>query len=313
VKLAILGATSQIARDLIIDLASAGHHELYLFARRPQAVNDWLYAQGLAGVAQVGTFGALGGSGPFEAILNFVGVGDPAQASAMGARIFDVTQAHDELALAYLHRHPGTRYLFMSSGAAFGQGFEQPADENTLARFNLNRLQPQDWYGLSKLQAEARHRSMPELPIIDIRIFNYFSPTQDLSARFLVTDILRAIREDSVLITSSDYIVRDYLHPHDFHSLICCLLRASPTNDAVDCFTRAPIDKSTLLACMESRFGLKYEVAGPSAHVNATGLKRNYYSVNRRAGHYGFVPTMTSLDCLVDGFCKVLKASPLKN
>lgn len=310
-RIAVLGATSQIARDLVSRLLPAGGagHELLLFARQPDAVRAWIAASGLAGRPAVLGFDAFGQVDGLDAILNFVGVGNPAQAVAMGASIFEVTQHYDELALAYLRRHPATRYLFLSSGAAFGQGFEQPVDERSTARFALNQLQPQDWYGLAKLHAEARHRALPDLPIIDIRVFNYFSATQDLSARFLVTDLLRAIRDGSVLRTSPDYIVRDFLHPRDFHALVTCLLTGAPANDAVDCYTRAPIDKPSLLAEMQARFGLKYHVTEPSAAVNATGLKPHYYSVNRRAGHYGYTPSMTSLEGLVDSFDYVLQGT----
>ena len=109
-----------------------------------------------------------------------------------------------------------------------------------------------------------------------------------------------------MLFTSSDYVVRDFLHPQDFFSLVTCLLAAAPTNDAVDCYTRAPIDKLTLLTEMQARYGLKYRLVDVSAVVNATGLKRHYYSNNHRAGFYGYVPCMTSLEALVDGFDRIL-------
>lgn len=316
--LAILGATSQIARDLVVSLHRAGATgsgdlpELRLFARQPAAVEAWLASQGLAGAYQAQSFEHFLQGGPYQAILNFVGVGNPAQAAAMGASIFEVTQHYDELALAYLRQHPGTRYLFLSSGAVFGQGFEQPVHERSCARFALNQLQPQDWYGLAKLQAEARHRSLGDLPIIDLRVFNYFSATQDRSARFLVTDMLRAIEQGSVLRTSPDFVVRDFLHPRDFHALVACLLAAAPANDAVDCYTRAPIDKPTLLAAMQAGFGLQYEVVESSAAVNATGLKPHYYSVNRRAQHYGYSPSMTSLEGLFAGFEQALGRPPAR-
>jgi len=115
------------------------------------------------------------------------------------------------MALDYVQLYPQCRYLFLSSGAAYGCSFEATVDENTSAVIAINNFQSQDWYGVAKLHAECRHRSHPELPIIDIRVFNYFSRSQDISARFLITDILRAIRDKTVLKTSSDYIVRDFI------------------------------------------------------------------------------------------------------
>ena len=192
-RIAILGATSQIAKDLVLSFSAQSNHELALFARRPEAVKQWLTGVGLSGRYTVADFAVFGADRNFDAILNFVGVGNPAQAAAMGASIFDVTLQYDERALAYVRQHPDCRYLFLSSGAAYGSTFDEPADENTKAVVAINHLQPQDWYAVAKLHAECRHRSLKHLPIVDIRVFNYFSHTQDISARFLITDILRAI------------------------------------------------------------------------------------------------------------------------
>lgn len=293
-KIAILGATSQIARDLVISFSSAGNHCLHLFARRPEEVTKWLSSVELAGRYSVDEFSGFA-KHEFDAVINFVGVGNPAQAIAMGNAIFDVTLRFDEMVLDYLTMHPACRYLFLSSGAAYGSSFNEPANCDTVASIAINSLQPHEWYGVAKLHAECRHRAHPELNIIDIRVFNYFSSTQNFEARFLITDILRAIRDKTVLKTSSDYIVRDYLHPSDFYGLVSALLAAEPANAAVDCYSRAPVDKPTLLAAMQERFGLQYEILTAATGVNATGSKPHYYSLNRRAEDFGYRPKYTSL------------------
>jgi nucleoside-diphosphate-sugar epimerase len=294
--IAILGATSQIAKDLILCLSRRGGHDLTLFARRPEVAIQWLGNLCLAGRYKVSSFDAFGGNEHFDALINFVGVGNPAQAAAMGASIFDVTLKYDELALNYLHHHPETRYLFMSSGAAYGGPFHEPAGLNTRAVVAINNLLPQEWYGVAKLHAECRHRAHPELAIIDIRVFNYFSRTQDISARFLITDILRAIRDRTVLKTSPENILRDFLHPADFHNLVLALLSSPAANAVVDCYSLAPVDKFTLLSVMQSRFGLQYEVLESSPAVNATGNKSCYYSRNSRAAEFGYQPSLTSIE-----------------
>jgi len=98
-RIAILGATSQIAKDLILSFAANSQHELALYARRPHAVEQWLSQAGLAQRYAAADFTAFTNHEHFDAILNFVGVGNPAQAAAMGASIFDVTLKYDELAL----------------------------------------------------------------------------------------------------------------------------------------------------------------------------------------------------------------------
>lgn len=293
-RIAILGATSQIARDLVLSFAAQSSHELVLYARRPEIVSQWLTSGGLAGQYAVFDFAAFSADEHFDAILNFVGVGNPAQAAAMGGSIFDVTLKYDVMALDYVRQHPNCRYIFLSSGAAYGSSFDEPVGINTKAVIAINNLQPQDWYAVAKLHAECRHRSLPHLPIFDIRVFNYFSHTQDVSARFLITDILRAIRENTTLKTSPDYIVRDFLHPVDFYQLVNVLLMAPATNAAVDCYSRAPIDKPTLLAAMQEKFSLRYEITEATAGVNATGSKPYYYSLNTCAADFGYQPVLSS-------------------
>lgn len=294
-RIALLGATSQIARDLIVSFSAAKDKHLHLFARRPDEVKKWLETIGLSGRYLVDEF-SIFGKQDFDTIINFVGVGNPAQAVSMGNSIFDITLRFDELALDYLHTHPSCRYLFLSSGAAYGSNFIEPANRDTQATVAINNLAPNEWYGVAKLHAECRHRAHPELSIFDIRIFNYFSRSLDISARFLISDILRAIRDKVVLKTSPDYIVRDFIHPTDFYQLVNALLSAPDTNAVVDCYTLAPIDKPTLLATMQEKFGLQYEITAANDNVNATGGKPHYYSLNKHAADFGYVPTLTSLE-----------------
>jgi nucleoside-diphosphate-sugar epimerase len=298
-RIAILGATSQIAKDLVQSFAANSSHDLVLYARRPEAVTQWLADVGLVGRYAVVDFTAFSADEHFDVLLNFVGVGNPAQAAAMGASIFDVTLKYDEMALDYVRQHPQCRYIFLSSGAAYGSSFDEPVDENTKAVIAINNLQPQDWYAVAKLHAECRHRSLPHLPIVDVRVFNYFSHTQDMDARFLITDILRAIRDKIVLKTSPENIVRDYLHPSDFYQLVSVILFSSATNTAVDCYSLAAISKLNLLAEMQEKFGLRYEVTDENAGVNATGGKPHYYSLNTRASDFGYFPKLTSLEGLL--------------
>lgn len=297
-RIAILGATSQIARDLITSFAVAGKKNLHLFARRPDDVSKWLASVGLAERYPVDNFSVLG-KREFDAIINFVGAGNPAQIADMGNAIFDITLQYDEMALEYLRTHPACRYLFMSSGAAYGSSFDEPVTRDTPAKVAINDLSRQEWYGIAKLHAECRHRAHPELAIIDMRVFNYFSRTQDISARFLITAILRAIRDKTVLMTSPDFIVRDYLHPSDFYRLVVALLGAPATNVSVDCYSKAPIEKPNLLIAMQEKFGLRYEITKSTDSFNSTGNKPHYYSLNMRAADFGYQPALTSLEGIV--------------
>lgn len=299
-RFAILGATSQIAKDLILSFANADpDQDLYLFARRPAAVSAWLSLVGLSKRYPVVDFPYFDNE-IYDAVINFIGVSDPAQAAKMGSAIFDLTLKYDEMVLQYLSQHSACRYLFLSSGAVYGDVFRDPVRNDTRAVVAVNNLTQREWYGIAKLHAEYRHRSLYAVPIFDIRVFSYFSRTQDLSRSFLLSDIVRNIRDGTVLKTTQDHIVRDFLHPADFYQLVRCLLRESAVNVSVDCYSLAPIDKASLLDEMRRRFGLRYEVDEAISVANDPLAKSQYYSMNRRAAQFGYAPTRTSLQCIIE-------------
>jgi nucleoside-diphosphate-sugar epimerase len=259
----------------------------------------WATGLGRASAISVQGYDSFGDAA-YDVIINFVGAGDPARVAQMGADIFDVTLRFDNMALDYLRRNDRCRYLFLSSGAVFGNAFLEPVGEDTPARIAINALAVRDFYGAAKLHAECRHRALADQAIVDIRMFNYVSRTQDMAARFFISDIFRAIRDRQVLTTTDQPMVRDFLHPRDFHALVTCLMRGPLINLAVDCFSRAPVDKATLLAAMSKRFGLAYKTETSPGVVNATGAKPNYYSLNRRAADLGYAPSVTSLEGIIE-------------
>jgi nucleoside-diphosphate-sugar epimerase len=286
--IAILGATSQIARDFATRFAPRAGVELHLYGRNAQSRP---YAQF--------------GQDKYAAVINFVGVGDPTRAKEMGADIFAVTRQFDLLALDYLSRYPDTRYIFLSSGAVYGQNFAEGVSEASAAHVPVNALQPQDYYAEAKRYAEALHRSRPE-SIFDLRVFNYISRTMDLSARFLIADMINAVRDGTVFKTTSRPLKRDFLHPADFCRLIECCLKAPDGNVPLDCYSQAPISKEELIALMVGEFGMKCEIAQTANVVNATGEKPNYFSRNIRAAGLGYAPAYSSHSAIREEVAAIL-------
>lgn len=307
-KIAIFGATSYLARDLIVSFSKQSNAMLDLYGRNVGPIHAWLDANSLRNKYSAFNYSAFNSDTHYDAIINFVGMGNPAQALVLGASIFEVTRQYDDLALAYLQNHTDTKYIFLSSGAVYGQAFSKPVTEDTNALININHLESTDFYGLAKLYAEAKHRSFPDLNIVDLRVFNYFSSTMDTTSRFLISDALRAIGNNEELKTSTGNIYRDYLHPDDLYQLINCVLATRKINQALDCYTKAPIDKMTMLEEMKSHFGLNYVCVDgdQSCSINATGLKDHYYSLNKRAGLIGYNPVRSSLECVLEASRQVL-------
>lgn len=297
-NIAILGATSQIAKDLISSFSDEDKNKvLYLFTRQPDKLKSWMHEKNINNKYLAIDYGSFN-ERKYDAIINFVGIGDPKMAIDMGPLIFDITLEYDQIALDYLRFNPHCKYIFLSSGAVYGDVFNEPANEETRASIAINELQSSNWYLIAKLHAEARHRALKDFPIVDIRVFNYFSHTQCMSARFLMTDIISAIKNKKSLEVSQKNIFRDYIGPRDFYQLITLILEAPKSNISFDCYSNGPIDKISLLGEMHKNFGLVY-IFSDSEGVNATGEKTHYYSTNFKARTIGYAPKNTSLENII--------------
>jgi len=293
-RIAVLGATSHIARDYIQLLSHDPDADAVLFSRDPHKVERWLTCIGAEGRFPSQGYEAFR-SGAYDAIINFIGVGDAAQMARMGAEILEITNRFDQLVLDYLHLHPTCRYLFLSSGGVYGGTFPKPADADTLAVLSINKLIPQEFYILSKLYAEYRHRALPHLAITDIRVFNYFSRTQDLEGNYFICILLRAIMNDEILQVTDTPMVRDYIGPQDFHQLTKCILSSAPTNQPIDCYSQAPVEAQTLLHDMQRKFGLKFAMTDSFQDPYRSLTKQFYYSNYKIASQIGYEPSRSSL------------------
>ena len=129
--------------------------------------------------------------------------------------------------------------------------------------------------------------------------FNYFSHTQNIDTRFLITDIVRAIKNKEVFKTSVDNIVRDFITPPDFYNLIQAIIDAKSTNIALDCYTKNSVSKFDLLSELKNKFGLIYDFDENIDTIDATGAKVNYYSTNKISGNIKYMPDNTSLDGII--------------
>jgi len=295
VRISILGASSQIAQDLILSFSKNQDHDFLLFSRNVELLEKWINSESLSEKYQAQEYSEFGNHQKYDVIINFVGIGDPVKAQKMGGDIFQITEQYDNMALDYIKHHKNTKYIFMSSGAVFGGDYQEPVNENTLAEIDINSLDSTDWYAIAKLYTEAKHRSLTNLSIVDVRVFNYFSHTQDMDARFLITDIVRAIKNKEVFKTSADNIVRDFITPPDFYCLIQAIIDYDSTNMALDCYTKSPVLKFNLLNRLKDVFGLEYEVEEDINIVNSTGIKLNYYSLNDKANGIGYSSKYSSM------------------
>ncbi|MCT8346721.1 hypothetical protein LGZ99_05705 [Photorhabdus temperata] len=92
-KVAILGATSQIAKDLLRQWSDKKQkHELYLFARRITVVEDFISTVVWHNNVKIYCLEQFTSTKiKFDAILNFIGISDPSLVADRSTEIIDVT------------------------------------------------------------------------------------------------------------------------------------------------------------------------------------------------------------------------------
>jgi len=298
-KIAILGATSHIAKNLVYYFRQESRDELFLFARNQGAVYEFLKATEGELSPSVAGFDCFPG-GDYDAVINCVGIADPQKQKNAGVELFRLTECFDDLVVDYLAVHEKTVYINFSSGAVYGTAFDSGVEGNAVASIAVNGITPADYYRIAKLNAEAKHRAMADRNIIDLRVFSFFSRFIDLESGFLLTEMMRCVIERRPFHTNAIDIVRDYVAPSDLFSLVKLCVASNGINQPIDVFSAGPIRKSELITLFSCDFGLETQI-DEEARVSTTGPKLAYYSANHVATSLlNYIPALTSRDAVRD-------------
>lgn len=311
-RVAILGATGHVGKCLTAGLLARGRHSVTAVARNAPRLMTFLSGEANGAACAVRSFDDFG-EDEYDAVVNCVGVGTPGAVAKIGAGIFEITEHFDALVLDYQQRHSDTRSIAFSSGAAYCGDFAEPASECTQARVAINAVSPADYYGIAKLASESKHRAMADRPIVDLRLFGFFSRYADMDAHYFMTDVYHALERPEALTVGPDDVVRDYIDPDDLCSMVCAVLDSEPCNDVFDLYSAAPASKFDILSTFAARYGLKYDVLDGQVGGVATGSKPNYYSTNHRAARLGYRPMYTSIESLerqIDGLLGLQGGAP---
>lgn len=299
-NIAITGATSHIAKGLIIRFLDNPQNHLYLFSRNLEKVRQFLFFENRAtnvnyslcdDYQQFTSFS-------FDVIINCIGVETRNKHNCDFTRYFSVTEKFDNLIIDYLKNNLSTLYISFSSGAIYGADFNTPADCNSTRKLLVNSMREEEYYGIARINAEAKHRAYSSLKIIDLRVFSYFSRYINLNDGYLITDIIKAIIEDKILITNNIDITRDYLHPDDLFAMIRACINSGNRNQAFDVNSSHTISKWEIIDLFAHEYGLRYEIAPNLKNVSATGTKINYFSKCKESAKIGFTPKYSSHETL---------------
>lgn len=306
-KIAILGATSHIAKNLIYYFRLDSRAELFLFARNQGAVHEFLKStEGEVAPIVLG-FGSFSGR-DYDAVINCVGIADPQNQKNAGVELFRLTERFDNLVLDYLAGHEKTVYVNFSSGAVYGTTFDSGVESNAVASIAVNSIAPSDNYRIAKLNAEAKHRSMADRSIIDLRVFSFFSRFIDLNSGFLLAEMMRCVIDRQPFHTDAVDVVRDFVAPADLFSLVKLCVASHGINQPIDVFSAGPIRKSELIDLFSRDFGLETKT-DREVHVSITGAKLAYYSVNHVATTLlNYVPELASRAVVHDEASDIMTA-----
>ncbi len=291
-KIAILGATGHIAKSLINIFIEKNNYELFLYSRDTDKVREFINNEKkLYHNSLIHWFDVY----DYDVVINCIGIGNP---NKIDASIFGLTNKYDNIIIKYLSTHPKTLYINFSSGAVYGGDYRLPVSESSYVTFNMNNLNDKDFYGMTKLCSEAKHRALKSFNIVDLRVFGYFSRFINLSYPYFMCDVINCIKDKRVLETSPDNIYRDYVNPKDLFNLIEKCIEQKKINDVFDVYSLKPVSKLEILAHFIDEYELEYIIKDVS--TSTTGNKTNYYSNNKRAERIGYIAKYTSLDTIMN-------------
>lgn len=299
-SIAIIGATSHIAKGLINNFISRGGICLFLFARKSEPVYAFLKeivskeSKDLVVCEGYQSFSER----CYDVIINCIGLGTVSEEPHIYTSFFMVTEHFDNLIISYVTKSPRTIYINFSSGAVYGRDFLEPAEENTLNKIYVNAITRDDCFTIAKLNSEAKHRAFDNLNIIDIRVFSYFSRFIDITGKYFIAELFYSLFHNKVFHTSEVNLVRDYIHPDDLFALITKCLTFKQINTAVDAYSLEPAEKKEILDFFTSQYDLKYKIEKTMKYHNVTGHKSIYYSLYRKAEEMDYRPQFSSMDTL---------------
>ena len=298
--IAVMGGSSHIAKNLIVRFAASREHRLTLFCRKREPVEEFLRRYAPAGdVAVVEGYGDFL-SRHFDAIIDCVGAGAPGTAGFSPVNWFDTLQRFDDLALGYLGKaNPHAKLISFSSGAVYGARTPGPFGDGSLYQVAVNAPELGDFYAVSRLYAESKHRVHKDLNIADLRIFAFYSRFVRLDAGYFMSDLLRALRGGTELVTTGHDMIRDYIAPDDLCDLVRFCLGLERVNGAFDVRSLAPAGKFEILEAFKERFGLRWRFSDAGVAASPNGDKSVSCSQSTALDKLGFHPRFTALEGLI--------------
>jgi nucleoside-diphosphate-sugar epimerase len=291
----IFGSTGHISQNLVSYFHKNNYGHLVLFSRNNSKLNNSFkqYSDGDFIFERYSNFSKH----DFDVIINCIGEANPS--SNYSPKYFSDVNFYDDKILYYLKKNTETSYINFSSGIVHGDDFSSPVTDKNNFQLNLNQFNSKNFYVLSKIYTELKHRSYHNLNIFDLRIFNFFSRHINLKYQFLINELINSIKNNTIFYTDNTDIVRDYVHSSDLYLIVKKCINEKNNNFAIDVKSKKPISKFELLNYLKKQYGLKFEIKNSLS--SSIKLKKNYYSKSNKLNKLlSFTPRFTSFDSIID-------------
>jgi nucleoside-diphosphate-sugar epimerase len=282
-NIAVWGGTGHVGRALYYALINKGFN-CHTYVRNFEKADRYLPSNSFSGFSEFP-------SRKYDILINGIAAG-----AVQERFLFETLEKWDWRLIEFAKEHPKCCCVSISSGAAYGCNFSAPVDDKASMTLCPNHVEKSQIYGLIKLMCEQRHRSFQDLPLVDLRLFAFFTRHMDLEQPFFMSEVIKAVKNDDVLVTQSSDFYRDFTHPDDFAELISLCARKK-INAEYDLYSKSPIKKSEILDIFVKRYGLRY--SGGEVWQSLTGNKSHYFSNSRKAAELGYEPEFSSFDVLI--------------
>ena len=296
-NIAIFGSTGHIGKNLISFFIKNNDFKIFLFSRDIKKFESLKMI--FSDTMSFNTYDDFG-KNEYDVIINCVGISNPNAFEKNSRSIFDTAEFYDTMVLDYLKNFPTTLYINLSSGAVFGREFDKPVDDSSTYKFDVNGINKGEMYSISKMYLESKHRSLPDLNIVDLRIFGFFSRFIDVNAGFFMSELLQALKNKSEFVTDKKDFVRDYVNPNDFYDLTKNCIANKKINDVFDVYSKEIISKFQILEECFNKFDLKFKLVEKIESISPTGVKKKYYSLSRKAEKINYSPQFSSLETILN-------------
>ena len=162
-KIAILGSTGHVGKNLAYYFGNEYTHELFLFSRNEKKLEKTVSQLGLKKNFSVRTYDEFNNS-KYDVVINCVGISDPAKIKSSQGTILETTEKFDTMTLDYLERFPESKLINFSSGIVYGGNFSSPITKTILIdeNFDGGKKNGRSEYALSKINSEIKHRKLKQ-------------------------------------------------------------------------------------------------------------------------------------------------------